>query len=143
MQPVLIQEPGQSQPLKLECIHIFRGFLDTVIQDFFQQAQAQLYKEGQEQLGFLDRSRYEHGAQELTQRRSSIEKAFFNAIHDHLQNNDLVSAPLSVTTMTSKLAGKDLSLVNEDEFEDWLNLSAVIKQVERGIAIELEEFEQR
>ncbi|NDP47763.1 MAG: DUF1631 family protein [Sulfuriferula multivorans] len=141
VQPVLSQEPGQLQPLKLECIHIFRSFLDTAIQDFFQLAQEQLYKEGQEQLGFLDRSSFEYGAQELTQHRSSIEKTFFNAIHDHIQNNDLVSESASVTT--SKLAGNDLSLVNEDEFEDWLSLSAVIRQVERGIAIELEEFEQR
>jgi len=143
VQPVLIEEPGQSQPLKLECIHIFRGFLDTVIQDFFQLAQEQLDKESQEQLGFLDRSRYEYGAQELIRSRNSIEEAFLNAIRDHIQNNELVSESPSVTPTTSKLAGKHLSLVNEDEFEDWLSLSAVIKQVDREIAIELDEFEKR
>jgi len=143
VQPVLIQEPGQLQPLQLECIQIFRGFLDTALQGFFQQAQEQLDKEGQEQLGFLDRSRFDYGAQELTQRQSSIEQAFFNTIHDHIQNNDRVSESPSVTPATSKLASKNLSLVNEDEFEDWLSLSAAIKQVEQGIAIELDEFEQR
>ena len=143
VQPVLTQEPGQSQPLQLECIQIFRGFLDLAIQNFFQQAQEQFDKEGQEQLGFLDRSRFDYGAQELTQRHSSIEEAFFNTIHDQIQNIDRVSESPSVTPATRKLAGKDLSLVNEDEFEDWLNLSAVIKEAERGIGIELDEFEQR
>ena len=130
--------PQQAQALQLECTSLFRSFLDAVMQDFFQRAAERLGEAGQDEPSFLERSRYEYGAQELVQRRSRIEDDFFNAIRDRIQDIGPVTDASCGTPSANKLA-----LVDEAEFEDWLNLSAVVKQVETDVASQLDEFEQR
>ena len=128
----------QTQALQTECTNLFRTFLGAVIQDFFQRSIERLSEADQDELSFLERSRFEYGAQELAQRRSQIEDDFFNAIRDRIQNIGPAADLASEKPSNSKLA-----LVDEGEFEDWLNLSAVIKQVEGHIALELDVFEPR
>ncbi|MHB1186716.1 DUF1631 family protein [Thiobacillus sp.] len=130
--------PQQAQALQQECTSLFRGFLDTVMQEFFLQSTERLTQAGQDEISFLERSRYEYGAQELTQRRSRIEDDFFNAIRERIQYVGPIDETFSGTPGANKL-----TLVDEAEFEDWLNLSAVIKQIEADIAPQLNEFEQR
>lgn len=130
--------PQQAQALQLECTSLFRSFLNAVMQDFFQQAVERLGEAGQDELSFLERSRYDYGAQELMQRRSRIEDDFFNAIRDRIQD----VGPNTGAACGSPAANK-LALVEEAEFEDWLNLSAVVRQVEADIALPLDAFEQR
>lgn len=130
--------PQQAQALQQECTSLFRSFLDTVMQDFFEHAVERLAEAGQDEPSFLERSRYDYGAQELTQRRSRIEDDFFSSIRDRIQY-----VGSSTQTALGEPAANKLSLVDEAEFEDWLSLSAVIKQIESGIAPQLGEFEQR
>ena len=108
------------------------------MQDFFQQAVERLGEAGQDEPSFLERSRYDYGAQELMQRRSRIEDDFFNAIRDRIQD----VGPNTGASCGVPAANK-LALIDEAEFEDWLNLSAVIRQVEADIALPLDAFEQR
>ena len=131
-----IQPPAQA--LKLECADQFLSFLDAVIQDFFQRAVERLGEAGQEEPSFLERSRFDYGAQELAMRRSQIEESFFNAMRDSLQEIRPISGAPRAVPEKNKLA-----LVDEDEFEDWLNLSAVIKQIELDFAQPLDAFERR
>ncbi|MDP2056531.1 MAG: hypothetical protein Q8K35_02070 [Thiobacillus sp.] len=56
--------PQQAQALQLECTSLFRSFLDMVLQDFFQRGVERLGQAGQDELSFLERSRYDYGAQE-------------------------------------------------------------------------------
>ena len=126
----------QAQALKLECINQFRSFLDAVTQDFFQRAVERLGEAGQEELSFLERSRFNYGAQELAMRRGQIEENFFNAIRDSVHEIRPISDASRAVPEKNKLA-----LVEEAEFEDWLNLSAVIKQIELDFAQPLDEFE--
>ena len=130
--------PQQAQALQLECTSLFRSFLNAVMQDFFQQAVERLGEAGQDEPSFLERSRYDYGAQELMQRRSRIEDDFFNAIRDRIQD----VGPNTGASCGAPEANK-LALIDEAEFEDWLNLSAVIRQVEGDIALPLDAFEQR
>jgi hypothetical protein len=130
--------PQQAQALQLECASLFRSALEAMMQDFFQRAVESLGEAGQGETSFLERSHYNYGAQELTQRRSRIEDAFFNAIRDRIQNAGLTSEASPDVPQKKKLA-----LVDEAEFEDWLNLSAVIKQIETSVAQQLYAFEQR
>jgi len=128
----------RTQALQQECTSLFRNFLDVVMQDFFTRAEERLGQASYDELSFLERSRYEYGAQELIQRRSRIEEDFFNAIRDRIQN---VGA---VKESSSEMPSMDnLSLVDEAEFEDWLSLSIVIRQIEADIVLPLDEFEQR
>ncbi|MBT9589780.1 MAG: DUF1631 family protein [Thiobacillus sp.] len=128
----------QVLALKLECSNQFRNFLDAVLQDFFQHAVERLSEAGQEELSFLERSRFDSGAQELAMRRSQIEANFFNAIRDSIQEiSPIPGAPRAVPEKNK------LALVDEAEFEDWLNLSAIIKPVELDLAQVLDAFERR
>ena len=130
--------PQQVQVLQQECTSLFRSFLDAVMQEFFLQSMERLAQAGQEELSFLERSRYEYGVQELMQRRSRIEDDFFNAIRERIQHTGPISEADALAQGKNKL-----TLVDEAEFEDWLNLSAVIKQIEADITPQLNEFEQR
>lgn len=66
-------DPRQSQALHQECTSLFRNFLDAVMQEFFLRAMERLAQAGQKEASFLERTRYEYGAQELMQARSRIE----------------------------------------------------------------------
>jgi diguanylate cyclase (GGDEF)-like protein len=128
--------PQQGLVLQQECTGQFFRFLDAVMQEFFQRAVERLGEAGQDEPGFLERSRYDNGAQELLQHRSRIEDDFFKAMRDRIKHVDPVrdaAAP----------AANALSLVGETEFEDWLNLSAVIKQIELDFNAQLYAFGQR
>ncbi|MBW8329980.1 MAG: DUF1631 family protein [Thiobacillus sp.] len=128
----------RTQALQLECTSLFRSFLNAVMQDFFQRAEVHLSEAGEDAPSFLERSRYDYGAQELAQRRSRIEEDFYNAIRDRIQD----IGPSTEVSCGTPAANK-LALVDEAEFEDWLNLSAVIRQVEVDVALQLDAFEQR
>ncbi|KVW93144.1 hypothetical protein ABW22_15080 [Thiobacillus denitrificans] len=129
--------PQQAQALQLACTSLFHSFLDAVLQDFFQRAVECLNEAGQDELSFLERSRYDYGAQELMQRRSRIKDDFYNAMRDRIQH-------IGPTEASSEApAANKLALVDEGEFEDWLNMSAVIKQIEDDIVPLLYAFEQR
>jgi diguanylate cyclase (GGDEF)-like protein len=131
--------PQQVQTLQQQCSSHFHRFLDAVMEDFFQRAVERLDEAGQEEPSFLERSRFEYGAQELVQRRSRIQGDFFDAMRNHMQHLGPVSnGPEGAPASKGKLA-----LVDEAEFEDWLNLSAVIKQIEAELATQLDAFEQR
>jgi diguanylate cyclase (GGDEF)-like protein len=130
--------PQQTQALQLECASLFRSALDAVMLDFFQRAMERLGEAGQGEMDFLERSHYNHGVQELMQRRSRIEDDFFNAMRDRIQNVGATAKASGDASEQDKLA-----LVDEAEFEDWLNLSAVIKLIEADIAPQLYVFEQR
>lgn len=128
--------PQQVQALQQECASLFRSLLDAVMQEFFQRAAERLGEAGQDEPGFLERSNYDYAAQELTQRRSRIEDDFFRAMRDRIKH----VGPLE---QASAPRANGLSLVGEAEFEDWLNLSAVIKQIELDFTPQLYAFEQR
>jgi len=128
--------PHHAWALQQECTSQFHRFLDAVMEEFFQQAAERLGEAGQDEPGFPERSHYDYAVQELTQLRSRIEDDFFKAMRDrilHVGPIEQASAP----------AANALSLVGEAEFEDWLNLSAVIRQIELDFNPQLYAFEQR
>lgn len=131
-------DPRQAETLKQACTSLLRGFLNAVMQEVFQQAGDRLVEAGQEQASFLERSRYEYGAQELVQRRSRIEDGFFDAMRDRIQHAEPITEARCGAT-----GGNRLALIDEAEFEDWLNLSAVTKQIEAELAALLDAFELR
>ena len=126
----------QTQELLEECSRQFSRIFAPALQDFFQQAVERLGEASQDEPIFLERSRYDYAIQELQQQRSRIENEVFAALRDRIQKPDATES--SARAPTNRLA-----LVEEDEFEDWLNLSAVVKQIEAEILAPLHEVEQR
>lgn len=126
----------QTQELLQECSRQFSRIFAPALQDFFQQAVERLGEACQDEPIFLERSHYDYAIQELQQQRSRIENEVFAALRDRIQKPDATES--SARAPTNRLA-----LVEEDEFEDWLNLSAVVKQIEAEILAPLHEVEQR
>ncbi|MHB8913005.1 MAG: DUF1631 family protein, partial [Lysobacter sp.] len=127
----------QTQELLQECGRQFSRILAAAMQDFFPQAVERLSEACQDEPIFLERSRYDYAIQELQQQRSRIENEVFAALRDLIHRPGEAGLP-------ARAAGANrLALVEEDEFEDWLNLSAVVKQIEAETLAPLHEFEQR
>ena len=127
----------QTQALLQECEDLFRRVLDAALEDFFQQGMERLGDAAQDEPTFLERTRYDNAIRELQQRRSSITNDFFTAMRGHIQHPESIAAPSRTPTENS------LALVEEDEFEDWLNMSAVINQIEEEVVGPLHNLGQR
>jgi diguanylate cyclase (GGDEF)-like protein len=127
----------QSRDLLLECESLFRRGFEVALADYFQQAAERLGEASQDEPTFLERSRYDSAIEELLRQRSRIENDFFAAMRDRIRQPGSIAAPSKAPTENR------LALVEEDEFEDWLNLSAVINQVEEEVAASAHEVGQR
>ena len=131
--------PGKKRALRQECTRLFSSFLDTLLQDFFALAPGKLTEAGQE-ASSLDQSRYHFGALELEQHRTRIQNDFFSAIRERLQSEGRTPGADAFTTAVEEL---ELELVDESEFEDWLNLSSVSGRLEADFDEQLAYFEKR
>lgn len=131
--PAAAPGPREAEALLQTCLDQLRQFIDATIEDFIPKAVERLHVAAQDEPTFLERARYEHTAQTLQQQRSQVGNALYRIMREHVRHPD---APLKIP------AARRLALVEEDEFEDWLNLSAVIKQIEENIVALLHDFEQ-
>ncbi len=127
----------QSRELLLECDSLFRRSFDAALEDYFQQAAERLGEASQDEPTFLGRSRYDSAIQELLAQRGRIADDFFAAMRNHIRQPGSIAVPDKAPTTDS------LALVAEDEFEDWLNLSAIINQIEEEVAVPSYEVGQR
>jgi diguanylate cyclase (GGDEF)-like protein len=132
--------PRERQLMQQECASLFNDFLNQVLQDFFSGVGDRFSEASDRTCGFLEQNRFRQGAQELAGQRTRIQQDFFAAIREHLQQPGRSGKPAE----RPKALG-ELSLVDEAEFEDWLNLSSVVNQVESDVdlAPRLSGFTQR
>jgi diguanylate cyclase (GGDEF)-like protein len=132
--------PQERQALQQECTSLFSNFLNLVLKDFFSKVGDKFAEAGDRVSGFLEQNRYRHGAQELIRQRSRIQEDFFAAIREHLQQ----LGPGGKRAEGEEASG-ELSLVDEGEFDDWLNLSSVVNQIESDVDLArcLSGFERR
>lgn len=138
-----VPPPASARALKRECSHVLDVVLDAVLQDVFLRAEERLSAAGMESPSFLERSRFHYGAQELTQQRTTIETACRDAVRQRIETLDPAAEACGVASPDVPRASGRLALVDEDEFEDWLNLSAVIQPLETDLALALDSFEAR
>lgn len=114
-----------SQTLQQECTRRFSAFLDAVLQDFFPQAAAKLLDAGYE-VTYLEQPRYVFGARELEKRRAQIQDAFFASIRQALQGEGQAQQEVELPAFSVS----ELSLVDENEFDDWLHMTSVSNRLE-------------
>ncbi len=135
----LQSEPsGRIHVLQQECTGLFRGFLNKVMEGFSLRGAAKLREAAQDEPSFMQRSRFVYAADDFLQRWEHVQENYYNAMRDLLHGGH--AGPIVPATVP--VAG-ELALVGETEFEDWLNLSSVIGQIESDVALELKEFERR
>jgi len=131
-------DPVDAQTIKNQCLSLYRPFLVQVGRKFFQLAEARgrEIEEHQVAVELSERTSYLAGLTEITQQRQRIEHKFGKAALARVDGNTACKIPAPVDPTTS-----ELSLVQEDEFEDWLNLAAVIDQLENALKRSLGYFE--
>jgi diguanylate cyclase (GGDEF)-like protein len=130
-------DPSRGKSLHQECSNLFRIFLDTVLQDFFSQAPTKLTTASYELSSFIERGQYAQGVQLLVQGRDRLQETFFNTIRQHVQRIGLPDSDAQKEGTDSGLA-----LIDEEEFQDWLNLSGSINEVELAATVQLAELER-
>lgn len=135
--------PHAADALRLECDRLFSAFVDAVMQDFFRQAPQNLEQAGMESFSFTERSRFDQGAQKLALHREPVETATRNGLRDRVRTIAPIRDVPDKDKLSSTHTARKLALIDEDEFEDWLNLSAVIKRIETDLAPQLNTLEVR
>jgi hypothetical protein len=121
--PVLA--PQERQAMQRECTSLFSDFLNVVVKDFFAGVGDKFLEASDQASGFLEQNRFREAPQALTAQRTRIQEGLSSGIRAHLQQLERGPAP----ARDHEVSG-ELSLVDEAEFEDWLNLSSVVNQIE-------------
>jgi hypothetical protein len=127
----------QAIAMHQECNRLLHTFLTAALQDFFSEAPAKLVQASNELPSFIERQKYVETSQLLPQHRPQLEKIFFDNMHQHI---DRMRQPSVAEGNETPDTG--LSLIDDDEFQDWLNLSGAINEIELANALPLAEFER-
>lgn len=135
-------DPEVAKAMQQECNNLFRSFLDAVLQEFFSQAPARLTQASDELSSFIERSIYVQASQTLNQRKVPLQEAFFNTIREHIQRIGQSEEDAQDGEQDAESTVGGLSLIDDEEFQDWLNLSAAINEVELAASTELAVFER-
>ena len=120
-----------------ECSRLLLSFLNAALQDFFSEAPAKLVQASYELTSFIERQKYVETSQLLLQQRPQFEKKFFDNIDHHI---DRMRTPAAAQGNETPDSG--LTLIDDDEFQDWLNLSGAINEIELANVLPLAEFER-
>jgi len=127
----------QAIAMDQECNRLLHTFLNAALQDFFSEAPAKLVQASYELTSFIERQKYVETSQLLPQHRAELEKLFFDSVDQHIEG---MRAPANAES--SEIPDSGLTLIGDDEFQDWLNLSGAINEIELANALPLAEFER-
>lgn len=131
---VTIADPAQILEAFRGCL---RSFLETTLEDFFSLAADVLSERSQMASDFAEMSKFGDARHLLAQSQPDIQVALVGRIHEEFSrlstSSDDEGRPTSMP----------LSIVGKDEFDDWLNLSAVIYGLDLQFRSLLTPIEQR
>ncbi len=132
-------DPIDGQTIKNQCLSLYRPFISRVAGEFFHLAdkRGQALEEYQVAVDLGERTSSLAAFAEIARQRQHIEHQFGLAALGRVEGNHAPPQPPA----EEEAADAELSLVREDEFEDWLNLSTVINQLEIGLKRYLGYFE--
>ncbi|HUW27903.1 MAG TPA: DUF1631 family protein [Sulfuriferula sp.] len=126
----------QVDAAKARCQEQFIAFIAQVIQDFYGSLRDKLSQAANQSSDFVENRHIETLYPLISSRRAEIEQAFLDA--SYLQQI-FDQRPASVDQHKSE----QLSLVDIDDFEDWLNLSQVVNELGFEHQSAIENFEVR
>ncbi|MFN8839565.1 MAG: DUF1631 family protein [Burkholderiales bacterium] len=124
--------------LQQDCHRDFGAAMNGVLKMFFDSVSQALIAGSGEVGGTALRSRFTVAARELASERPAIAERFGAALRESLRD------PLARRdTGRSDEAPAELSLVDDDQFEEWLSLSTVVHQIESDLSMPLADLERR
>ena len=127
---------SQVDVAKARCHEQFIAFIKPVIQDFYKNLEDKLIQAAYQSSDFVENRRISALYPLISSRRAEIEQTF--TVASYLQQI-FDQRPASVDQYKSER----LSLVDIDDFEDWLNLSQVINELGFEHQSAIENFEIR
>jgi EAL domain-containing protein (putative c-di-GMP-specific phosphodiesterase class I)/GGDEF domain-containing protein len=123
--------------MRERCNARFGDFLERMLTEFFDQSAADLTNAADQAVGTLQRAHLSGAARDLAGKRSLLLKAFGRSIREALRH------PGRGVAATAEGTPATLSLVDDDQFEDWLNLSTVARRVEGDQSLALIDLYRR
>ncbi|GEM_PF-1037869 len=118
--------PDSDQGLRQACRNRLQTFLLALEEDFHARAERDLIK-AQAEAYFMDSSRFQLGIQTLGSQRVQLQTSYRGLVTQCL---DALETGTPLPAFQDKPQEEELSLVEEDAFEDWLAQSSVIHQLE-------------
>lgn len=139
--PAAVPEgPGTEarRTLQQDCHRDFGAAMNGVLNVFFDSVSQALIAGSGEVVGTALRSRFTAAAREVASERPAIAERFGAALRESLRD------PLARRdTGRSDEAPVELSLVDDEQFEEWLSLSTVVHQIESDLSMPLADLERR
>lgn len=129
-------DPVDARTLLAQCVDLYTPFLTTVLREFFALAQAR-GEELRTSMGTHAAWPYLAGLAELEAHAEEIRGAITEQVLQEVRE-----------VFDEKAAGAGaaqqdaLNLIEDEEYEDWLNMAAVINKLESGLVLPLGYFEQ-
>ncbi|MBX3706030.1 MAG: DUF1631 family protein [Pseudomonadales bacterium] len=129
-------DAADPETVRRQCQSLYRPFLARVIDELFRLADAEATADPRADVPFGDAAALHALCMALRRSRTDIEQRFSRAALGRVEGT---AAPEIANTGAGQ--SLELSLVDDGEFDDWLNLSAVISKVESGLDKPLARFE--
>lgn len=124
--------------LQQACHRDFGTAMNGVLKTFFDTASEALVAGSDEVVGIALRSRFTDAAREVAAGRAVIAERFGAALRESLRD------PLARRVAErADDAPAELSLVDDEQFEEWLSLSTVVHQIESDLGVPLADLERR
>ena len=124
------------QTIRTQCLSLYRPFLARVIEAFFTLAKERGDEELDASHGLANANPYASGLAELRLNQERISQRFIDSALGRVERQeDQESTPMP------DVGGQESSITEEKEFEDWLNLAAVINKLEAQLQEPLGQFD--
>ena len=115
--------------LQVQCLTLFESALRGVFEELFVRLDATFEQAHDKSTDALERKRLREAPATVRFGRVRLEQAFFDSAREHLQQQVQVQVQNTASAPAAQ-AADELSLLEESEFEDWLNLTAVVNRLE-------------
>lgn len=131
--------PEEHHAILRDCLHLFHGFLDRVWREFMIQIDDRLTRRDTDSLPLSQQMRYLGALQDLRHRGAEIGRAHYGCLIDQMRRmaepREEPQRPLETES--------ELSIVDDDSFQEWLNISQVFNRIEADNRSAMYEFAQR
>lgn len=133
--------PNRKNSVPTACKQALNAYLDEVMTRFFQSAKKQLDEAAEQANNDTERTDYWEAHYDLEKNRDQIKQLAKTAVE---RNIDTCFEPgAQQNSQTREGSTNALSLIGQDEFEDWLNLSTVIARAESKHESSLSRLDQQ
>lgn len=129
--------PEESQAILRDCINLFRIFLGQAWQTLLEDIKWKIAEQDTDHLPLADHSRYLNGLTDMQIRIDEISQRHFDMLIERMYKIG------EIKENASPQSGDELSILDEDSFEDWLNISALFNRINVDNRSAMYQFAQR